>query len=193
MRWVVLACAALSGCSALFGLEEPLRARDADVDDVLVDAPPDAPDALFDGMPDASLDAPGCPMTYAATAGRYYRLSTTQAGWAGAAADCADDSPTSHLVVIGTPAELTLVNNTFSDENEIWIGLSDRITDGTFLWVTTEDTMGYPPASGAPWQNLGTGPCVQHKIPDGFNTRDCGLTRRYLCECDGYPNDPSRY
>jgi len=144
-------------------------------------------------MSDVMVDGPACPSNYTELGNRHYRLATNNTGWTAAASDCADDGVNTHLVVISDDAELDLINSTYSTENEVWIGLSDLVTDGTFLWVTVENTMGYPPASGAPWQNLGADPCVLLKVPDGFNTRGCTLNRRSLCECDAYANDVSRY
>lgn len=187
MRWAGVIFAGLSGCSALFDLSAPVRERDGSIDDASEDAP------RSDALPDVMVDGPACPSNYMEIGNRRYRLATNNASWTNAATDCADDGVNTHLAVISNSAELTLVNATYSMENEVWIGLSDLVTDGTFLWVTVEDTMGYPPASGAPWQNLGTDPCVILKVPDGLNTKDCGLNKHYLCECDTYADDPSRY
>lgn len=193
MRW--LACLLLSGCSALFGLDEPTRMRDAGII-VGADADASSPDAGADASLDAAIDAPlSCPAGYTmiGNSGTYYRLVTQQAQWEGAVADCADDGASTHLVVAGSLAEVTAIDTAFPGENELWIGLSDLVTNGTFLWVTAEDTMGFPPATGTPWQNQpGADPCVL--VKDGvFETRSCTLTRRYLCECDAYRDDPDRY
>lgn len=196
MRIVIATCIALCGCSAIFDLQKPQRG-DAAVDDAAQrDATVDAGyDAAVDAMPDAAF---ACPATYLPAQGTTsrYRLVTQNASWLAAATDCANDGATTHLAVASSAAELALLD-AMPNAAIVWIGLSDLKLEGTYVAVTAEDTMGYPPASGTPWD-------VGEPNPDAgrdcvlFDTGEllvesCGLNREYFCECDAYANDPTRY
>jgi hypothetical protein len=61
-----------------------------------------------------------------------YRAVTTLRSWTEAQADCM--AADAHLVVIGDAAEDAHVDGLLV--GEIWIGLSDVASEGTFAWVT---------------------------------------------------------
>jgi hypothetical protein len=79
-----------------------------------------------------------------------------------------------------------------------WVGLTDLITEETFLWVTDEVTDGFPANGEPPWDtnspenNTNTNCVIQ--VDDGI-LRDvsCTTSRPYLCECDGYPVDTTHF
>ena len=160
-------------------------------------------DALaIDAVP---MDAPApnmCPPTYGITlmgSTSRYRIVNNPSTWPSAATDCADDlagAPyATHLVVINGDQELSAVD-ALTAGMEAWVGLSDRKTEGTFLWVTAQPNA-YPPASGAPWDpsTPSSAPgdnCVRMRIAD-LGAFACTQTRIYYCECDVYANDPTRY
>lgn len=198
MRIVVVAsCVALSGCTALFDLQRPQRGDAASVDDAPRDADVADADASYDaavdaGMPDAAVMCPATYTSYPGTTSRY-RTVTANAPWLTAAADCADDGMNTHLIVIGTASEENAVDLIVAGDK--WLGLSDINTEGTFLWVTAEPTGGYPPATGAPWETAepdGAGDCILLGA-QGWTDESCGLNREYICECDAYANDTTRY
>jgi hypothetical protein len=194
-----VACS-LGGCTAIFGLDTPHRVFiDAADDDALVkrDAGEDAPrDAPLDTSPDAPS---ACPSTYATAPNTLsrYRLGNQNMEWRQAAADCADDGATTHLAVLSNANELS--GTTFLLGGARWIGLSDTKTEGTFITITAENTMGYPPTTGAPW---GTGEpsaenaevdCVLVDNGPVLKAESCTLNREFICECDTFANDPARY
>src|SRR5689334_4622198 len=112
--------------------------------DLLDGAPPpvgdaprlsDAPDASNppDGEPppDATLapDSSSCPSTYTERVpGSCYRLVTTARTWDAAEADC--ETAGAHLAVVDDSTE-----NGFVSTGQ-WIGASENVTPGTFVWVT---------------------------------------------------------
>jgi len=181
------------GCSAIFGLEPPAPIRqdaqshDDARDGRSLDAPPtDAPIDLV------------CPGNYmqVATTGTYYRFVTAQASWLGAATDCADDDPHTHLVVITSDQERMLAFE-LGGSSPGWIGLSDLASEGSYRWVTAEPTS-YPLPNSAAWSNGepsndASQDCVTFNGQGELKDDPCGFGRPYLCECDGYPDDPTRY
>ncbi len=194
-------CAVLCGCSQIFGLEAPQRA----IADAPVDVVPRDGDVIVDDVPmDIGPDAPiACPSQYIALmagATSKYRLGNQNKPWLDAAVDCADDGVNTHLAVLSASTEIS-TSSLFSGPR--WIGLSDKKIEGTFLAVTAEDTMGYPPATGAPWASDEPSAegievdCVylEQTASNGLQLKAelCTLNREYICECDAYANDPSRY
>lgn len=162
-----------------------------------------------DAAPDAPADAPPiarCPDSYNVTTpsstSRYRLVTGTPVDWLGAAAACANDqvpgsSLYTHLVVFDTDTERADVNAAVPFTSR-WIGASDLVTEGDFRWVTSESTTGYPPPTGAPWQvnqpdNLNGQHCVRMVMDGSIDDATCSDPYAYLCECDGFANDPTRY
>lgn len=169
----------LCGCDVILGLHPP---------------PPDAPaDAS-----DASIDADTtCPVDYQplAIVGSVYRLGEMTTNWYAAAADCADDSAVSHLIVVNSDAE-RIVLESASGGFSRWIGLTDMTVEGTFVWSSTQ-SVAPPPASGPPWgagqpdAQTALQDCVRMEGTSGgspgfFDDAECTSGFRYMCECDGY-------
>jgi hypothetical protein len=165
----------------------------------------DAPlaDTPRDGIPlDAPLDAPPmftCPGNYLAIAGsttRYRQVIMAQT-WEAAAADCANDlAGHTHLAVLSSDNERLSINASFL--GLAWIGLQDRTTNGTYRWITAENTNNYPPLAVPPWGNgQPTGgtdfDCVYLNGTFGLDDERCAVFFPYVCECDAFANDPSRY
>lgn len=193
---------ALPGCSAILGLDSP---------QLVLDAAGDGPlgDAAADGVPlDALADTPAtgtCPASYtfgsAMTTSRY-RFITSTMTWTNAAQTCANDVTAAtgdrrtHLVVIADEAERTAIAD--ANGGVFWIGLTDINTEGAFRWVTGEPVGGYPAqgsgawGAGEPSGGLGVD-CVATTPSGQFQDAMCTSSAPVLCECDGYPDDPSRY
>jgi hypothetical protein len=127
--------------------------------------------------------------------------------WAIAELDCDGDAVagsalSTHLVVLGSPDEdAALRAQSLAD---YWIGLTDRRTANTFLWITAEDTRSFPSPTGDPWAsgqpNNGGDSCVaveQTTTVDpvaGWYDRSCDTRAfAYYCECDGYRSDVQRF
>jgi hypothetical protein len=186
----------VAGCSSIFGLDNP----------VLVEATTDAAagdaaisDVMADVAPDSSSPGVGCPAAYNLSymTSRYRVVAASE--WIIAAQDCADDmgfgTRSTHLVVLGNDAERSYLASLGLPG--AWIGLSDRTTEGTYRWVTAEPTI-YPPAAGAPWaqgepDNALGQDCIVSTLSAQLQDTNCTATAPALCECDDYPNDPTRY
>jgi hypothetical protein len=192
-----------TGCTQILGLDSPKLVDSQVVNDVAHDANmTDAPRG--DGSVNDAASAV-CPTGYLAVSGlaNRYRVVVSPLTWLNAEQTCESDSSSAslrtHLAVVTSDSERTTLSNT-TGANEYWIGLSDRLTEGTYLWVSTETTPGYPPSSGGPW---GTGePSVNGAATDcvelqsdsvSFAVRDCQIAKRYICECDGFAAKPQNY
>jgi hypothetical protein len=161
---------------------------DARVDSM--SAPIDAP-AAPDAPPDAdpfvaiAMQCVAQGYTLVAAPNGYYRPVTSSATWLNAQADCKGDvAGATHLIVLSTPAEATYMLTKLG-----WIGLSDRITENTFVTVTGETGDQRPFSSGQPDNGSGSEDCVQMKN-DGLDDDQCNSTHRYVCECDGRMSTP---
>ena len=200
MRWAV-ALVCLGGCDKLFGLP-----------DVHGEATVDAA-ALVDA-PDASIDAPSyCPGNYDITVpgfpnSRYVFQPITEP-WLSAQTRCMLDAKgagRTHLVVIQDKNERMALYGELRARNvtvTAWIGLSDRNTEGQFLWVTDEP-VGMPSPMVPPWppnqpDNANNQDCVRMKAYDEttyggfFDDGGCDLDFASVCECDAHAAYPTNY
>ncbi len=139
---------------------------------------------------------PVCPASYGATipgTGSRYRAVDQPAPWIDAQNDCADDGGGTHLAVIGSDAEQSGVGALAGDD--LWIGLSDRVIEGTFRWVTGAATPFTAWAAGQPDDADGTEDCVEQKrmMMAGWHDQPCTERLRYVCECDGVAPDPAAF
>jgi hypothetical protein len=187
--------------------DSPGRPGDPDAAAVIdaasaIDAPPpDAPPppdaavvACADGTapPGYSLRLPG--------RSSCYRVDFDEEWWIDAQTDCDDDGTGTHLVVIDDLAENGFLRAIKPPGGNIWIGVSDRVDEGVYRWVTDQAST----ISPLPW-NSGKGgesaeDCVELRDADGlWNDHDCFATfspsyrRAYVCEIDGVASDPSNY
>jgi hypothetical protein len=151
-----------------------------------------------DGLAGTCVDGTviaGCPASYMqmiASRPQRYRVVPQAAPWTDAQADCADDATGTHLVVVDDSAEMQGLAALIG--SDVWLGYTDRITEGTFRWVNgaTSSFTGW--AANEP-DNAGTGEdCVQQKrAPSKWYDLPCTDALAYVCECDGIPPDPSTY
>lgn len=145
-------------------------------------------------VPDA-VDAPGidpCAATYMMIGQSYYRFSATPTDWDVAEHACEADGRGSHLVVFDDALERNKIETMVSGI-VIWVGITDRVTDATFL-----DVMGDPPVYLPQWQTMDPsfpGPgCVQFNPSSRLiHDQACSTQVAYVCECDGIPAKPSSY
>lgn len=143
------------------------------------DAP--APDA--DPFPAIAAQCVAAGYTMSPTAGGYYRPGAGTASWTNAELDCANDvAGATHLIVLSTTAEVSYMASQLG-----WIGLSDRITEGTFVTITGETGDQRPWASGQPDNGGGNENCAQMKTGGQLDDDQCGNAHKYVCECDGKP------
>jgi hypothetical protein len=132
-----------------------------------------------------------CPGNYAMLLGAFnnsrYRVVDESEDWDAAQAACLADGH--HLAIPDDASELNAMYTALVTEN-IWIGVTDRITEGTYLRVTGGVQTYLPWDIGEPDME----DCI---YIDGLTTQlvaqGCSSGRRYICECDGAPTDPASY
>jgi hypothetical protein len=122
----------------------------------------------------------------------HYRFATAADRWDSAEQACEADGRGSHLVVFNDAPEMSAIEGLVMG-TVIWVGISDRVRDGTFL-----DVMGEIPLFKPQWQSTDPsfpGPgCVEFD-PSSRRIHDaaCSTQVAYVCECDGVPAQPSSY
>jgi hypothetical protein len=115
-----------------------------------------------------------------ASNGKYYRLPPNPANWNTAEADCANDVVgATHLIVLTDTAEVQIAST-----EPGWVGLSDQVTEGTFVNVTNETPDQRPWDSGQP-DNGGNEDCARIQSNGTLDDDQCTNIRYYACECDG--------
>ncbi len=121
-----------------------------------------------------------------------YRVVAQPAPWLDAQNDCGDDGAATHLVVLGTEQERTGVVALIGDS--VWIGLTDRETEGMFRWVTRAPSTFEAFANGQPDGSTAED-CVEQKRTMGgaWHDQPCTLPFGYVCECDGVAADPTAF
>ena len=204
--WLCVVVLLAGGCERLLGLEPVDRADAGGSGDAAVhgDATPPADVEPTDAAPDAQL-IPGCPVSYTAilhgTATGYYRFMLGEdATWAAAEHACELQGQgytmATHLAVFADDQEASAVQ-AIHNGLKAWIGLSSVGHTG-FNWVTDENTMGYPPTSGDPWEGGSTTngtsvDCVELAGDAKFTNLTCTTAMTYVCECDTYKADPANF
>jgi hypothetical protein len=163
--------------------------------------PPDAPPppdaavvACVDGAapPGYSLSLPG--------RSSCYRVDFDIEWWIDAQTDCDDDGSGSHLVVIDDLTENGFLRSIKPPGGNIWVGVSDRVDEGSYRWVTDQAST----ISPLPWHPRKGGAsdedCVELRDADAlWNDHDCvyafnsSYRRAYVCEYDGIASNPSNY
>jgi hypothetical protein len=156
-----------------------------------VDSGPMGADSGVDGSPIDSPPSANCPATYAAVAngtpGHVYRRIQTATAWATQLAACASDAPTkSYLAVPNDLAELGAIA-TLAGAATFWVGIDDRVTEGTYIQAPGGPAPFLPWATGQP-DNAGGGQgqdCVAGTTTT-ISDEDCtggGSNRVAVCEC----------
>lgn len=150
-----------------------------------------AVDAALPDAVDASVIDP-CAATYVMIGQSSYRFTATPAEWDVAEHACELDGRGSHLVVFNNTLEMNKIEDMVSN-TVIWVGVTDRVTDGKFL-----DVMDELPAFLPQWQSMDPslpGPgCVQFNPSSRLiHDQPCITQVAYVCECDGIPALPASY
>lgn len=144
-----------------------------------------AQDAGPDGAPGLADANTSCPTGYLANVnGSCYRFVTAAATWMLAEADCEDDASGAHLIVVDDATENAMLPPFH------WIGYSEIVTAGVFLWVNGSTAAYAGFAASDPV--IGGAQCVVTR-PDGWHDVNCGGLKSYVCEFDGIPADPTTY
>lgn len=157
---------------------------------IVPDAAPDVPPP----PPDAAPCGPGYDLQPEGQLSRY-RIGAGMARWDDAEAACEADGAGAHLVVFDNTPEMNANEDIATAFGSVafWIGISDRVTDMSFIPVTG----GIPPfmpswAANAP--SL-AGPSCLLFDPLARTLQDtvCPTLAYYICECDGVPVQDGAY
>lgn len=169
---------------------------------------------LADASPDVSEKCPDNYNSLGTSIGSasFYRFVEQRARWLDAVAICALDRtsgpPFTHLVVLDNDSEReALLPFRAASNDAYWIGVTDLKETGVWRWVTAQpQSDGYPPASGVPWspnQPMSGANCAVIVGPNyagvnGLLSADycvppATVALPFVCECDAYPNDATRY
>lgn len=152
-----------------------------------VGGPDGAIDGAIDGTVDGMIDAPpvGCPGTYAAlpnVATHVYRVITMTGTWTSQQAACMAEN--GYLAEPNDAAELAALN-TAAGANEIWVGVSDQTTEGTFLFGRGGAATFLPWETGEPDNSpAGGADCVRSSATGTYADDRCSTLRRAVCECE---------
>lgn len=168
---------------------DPMTRPDAPV---IPDAPPGTPDAPPD-LPDAFVAM--CPATYTPVGASHYRWVSSGSNWLAAEHDCEDDAaaneiPT-HLAVVDNAAEKsTLISGSGTTRDNQWLGLTDLAAEGALIYVTPQGTVDSPAGASG---NSPMKDCVRLQSSGTYQVRNCTDANSYVCECDGFAADLSRF
>jgi hypothetical protein len=134
---------------------------------------------MTDGPPAA------CPATYMALPGvatHVYRAIPAAQTWGVQRNACTADG--GYLVEPDDAAELAAVNM-LAGAVEIWIGITDQATEGTFLTGRGAAPAFLPWETGQPDDApQGGADCVRSSATGTYADDRCNTTRRAVCECE---------
>ncbi|MGM0577826.1 MAG: lectin-like protein, partial [Myxococcota bacterium] len=118
-----------------------------------------------------------------------FLLMDAELSWEDARAACQDLG--GDLATVTSPAEHFAMVEGLASAVEpgeaVWIGLTDRIMEGSFGWVSFEPLPVTFWNQGEP-NDLDGEDCVELGSAGGWNDRDCAVTHRFVCE--NPPPDP---
>lgn len=140
-----------------------------------------------------------CPSTFDETG---HALVFADVEWPAAEATCRtfqlpDSSQQTHLVVLSDAAETAAVI-ALAGDRPVWVGLTDRRTEGGFTWITRERA----PVPWAPQQPNETPEYAQDcglLGVEGIEDKPCEegmdafIPSAFVCECDANAVDPETF
>jgi hypothetical protein len=151
-----------------------------------IDTPPVDKDAMM--MPDGPPPT-GCPSGYVTITGgqanHLYKLVTLPDDWTKQQAGCRLTSTSANLAVPDDLTELTAID-TLAGTANYWVGITDAVTEGTWLNVLGAAQTFLPWQPPAPDNNAGgQGEDCVESLPTVhmFNDRRCMENLPAVCEC----------
>lgn len=114
---------------------------------------------------------------------RYRKVDATN--YDGGIDRCTADG--AHLAVIDSAEENAFVSTLAG--GDVWIGLDDLTTEGTFRWVTGATSAYRSFGANEPNDN-GTEDCTYQKTDGKWNDTKCTDNRAAICECDSEYQPP---
>ena len=160
-----------------------------------------------DDMEPCTTTTSKCPVGYrsiVAGSPSMHRFVASAPNMVMAAMDCANDDKVSndvftHLVVISDADELNALSAVPAREDELVIGHNDKFSPNIYISITEEDPTYIPRISpyDEPWASGEPSEAAERCMtigPDGqvYGVR-CDFPRAFVCECDQYRDDPTRY
>lgn len=148
---------------------------------------PDAPasDAPASDAPPSDTPMATCPAGYATLPGagtHMYKRAATSASWQTHMTACATDGANAYLAIPDNSAELAAVIALANAD--VWVGLTDTATEGTFQTVRGQIATFLPWASSEP-DNNGNQDCVGAQKSSGkLETLACTTSHVAICECE---------
>jgi hypothetical protein len=174
---LVLACASADGTDPT----DPGGGNPGDDD-------PNRPDRPDGGSPDATPACEGGDARVSDPAtGHCYTLFLTGRSWDNANSACAALGARTHLAVIESAAENSVVFGLVGS-GRTWIGATDAAAEGTFVWVNGAPVAGFVKfAAGEPGNGGGGVPgedCLEMFSTGAgeWNDNECFVAARYVCE-----------
>ena len=111
-----------------------------------------------------------------------YRMGNAAVSWYVAEQDCESDG--GHLPVVEDDDE----NSWLNSQGAGWLGLSDHMTEGTFLWVTGATPTYTNWSLSEPNNLVGYEDCAGQYLAADWNDYNCSIhTLPFMCECDERP------
>ena len=161
-----------------------------DLPGIGIDAPVDTSGGGSDALPPDG--PPACPADYMALpggpTGHLYKKAPTNQNWTNQDDYCRSTSGRAYLAVPDDGSELTALHTLAGGTS--WVGISDRVTEGSYVKVTGGPATFLPWATGAGEpDNPGAGggqDCIAATATN-FSTENCsgtGSDRPAVCECN---------
>jgi hypothetical protein len=172
---IVLAIVLMSGCGR----------RGFDI--VGGDPPPG--DARVVDAPVYLLEAGSCPPAYDRIGSSCYRLGVQSASWFAAEATCEGDAVGAHLAIIADTTEANRLESAYA--GLFWIGVTDRLVEGSYLDVTSAPLAFFEWDAGDP--DGGPEDCLFLDGTAELEDQFCTDIEDFVCEYDGVAAIPSSY
>lgn len=116
--------------------------------------------------------------------GHCYFYESAEQGWKAARQSCLDAG--GDLATINSAEELTHLTSMWG--TEVWVGGTDLLTEGLFVWANGEPWEFAPWIEGAPTDPDGKEDCVvladSPTGGQGFDDRSCGDKNGFICEIE---------
>lgn len=146
-------------------------------------------DAIDDDAP-GDTNSAQCPTDFMAICGGCYKHFSVDTNWLDAETMCENAAINAHLAVIGDTTEEQCLIAAANSPPRLWMGFTERITDGTFLTVTGQPQLFFrwePPEPDDTIQD-----CIEYRAI-GWADEPCTDINPFYCEHDGVPADPASY
>lgn len=154
------------------------------------DGTPGVPDASIPDAappPDAAPCVEGEVNVEDPATGHCYMYFSTTVPWDVALGACGSVGSGVHLAVITSPEENAVVASILAGVNDVWLGGTDQMVEGTWVWITGESMLLYDNWRDGEPNNGGTNgeDCMIMELDNGgtWDDRNCGNQMYgYFCE-----------